>query len=191
MGYNFLRGGEGMARRKGNFSGYERMFEQFLRLKQVPYIATDEKKRPVTRYGNIKNFDFIVHSASCNYTVDLKGKEFPQSQKPGRPGLKWQNWVKTEDIDGLDFWQRIMGNNFKPLIIFAYKVINTEDIFYFWDLFNFEDSSFGLVAVTLEDYKKTATLRSARWGAYSIKKDDFLKVAKPLRYFVPEISLAS
>ena len=40
-----------MARRKGNNCGYERMFEALLRKREIPYVAVDEKKRPVTRYG--------------------------------------------------------------------------------------------------------------------------------------------
>ncbi|MCE1247696.1 MAG: HYExAFE family protein [Firmicutes bacterium] len=177
-----------MARRKGNYSCYERMFENLLRQKEVVYVATDENRRPVSRYGNIKNFDFIVHSSKCNYTIDLKGREFPQSMKPGRPGLKWQNWIKLEDINGLDFWHRIMGNNFSPLIVFAYKILKPDDIFLFWDLCNFEDNSFGLIAITLDDYKSSAKLRSEKWGAYSLKKADFLNAAKPLRFFIPEIA---
>ena len=177
-----------MARRKGNNSEYERMFEIFLRHREIPYIAIDELRRPVTRYGTIKNFDFIVHSIKGNYSVDVKGKEFPQSFKAGRSGLKWQNWVKKDDLVGLSFWKDILGGFFTPLIVFTYRVIFPEDIFLFEDLFNYEKSSYGLVAVTLKDYKTYAKVRSKKWGVYSINKKNFLEIVKPLRFYIPEIA---
>lgn len=177
-----------MTRRKGNNSDYERMFETLLRKREIPYIAVDELRRPVTRYGSVKNFDFIVHSVNGNYSLDIKGKEFPQSCREGRHGLKWQNWVKTDDIDGLSFWQDLLGTGFTPLIVFAYRVIFPEDIFLFEDLFNFEDNSYGIVATTLTCYKGRARLRSRKWGAYSVRRKDFLEIARPLRFFVPELA---
>ncbi len=177
-----------MTRRKGNNSSYERMFETFLRKKEIPYIAIDELRRPVTRYGTIKNFDFIVHSKQGNYFLDIKGKEFPQSCKKGRQGLTWQNWVKRDDIEGLSFWQNLLGTEFTPLIVFAYRVIYPEDIFLFEDLFNYEDSSYGMVAATLQKYIMKARIRSKKWEAYSVKKNEFLQIAKPLRFFLPELT---
>ena len=176
-----------MTRRKGNYSDYERMFEALLRNREIPYIAVDELRRPVTRYGTIKNFDFIVHSKKGNYSLDIKGKEFPQSCREGRHGLKWQNWVKTDDIDGLTFWQSLLGTGFTPLIVFTYKVIFPEDIFLFEDLFNYEDNSYGIVATTLTCYQNKAKMRSKKWGVFSVRKQDFLQIAKPLRHFLPEV----
>lgn len=177
-----------MTRRKGNYSDYERMFENLLRKAEIPYIAVDELRRPVTRYGTVKNFDFIVHSRRGNYSLDIKGKEFPQSCKEGRHGLKWQNWVKTDDIDGLSFWESLLGEDFTPLLVFAYRVIFSEDIFLFEDLFNFENCSYGIVAATLTCYKSKAKIRSKKWGVYSVNKNEFLKIARPLRYFIPELT---
>jgi len=178
-----------MARRKGHHSEYECMFEAYLRKKEIPYIAVDEKKRPVTRYGTIKNFDFIIHSKRGNFTVDIKGKEFPQSATQNRAGLRWQNWVKNTDLQGLTFWRDIMGDFFTPIIVFAYKVIFPRDIYLFWDLFNYRGFAYGLMAVSLEDYKKYAKLRSPKWGVYSVNKEEFLEIIHPLRYFIPEIGI--
>lgn len=164
------------------------MFEAFLRKREIPYVAVDEKKRPVTRYGPIKNFDFLVHSRRGNLTVDIKGKEFPQAAAPGRRGLRWQNWVKAQDLEGMAFWRDIMGKGFTPVIVFAYRVLLLEDIYLFSDLFNYEGQSYGLVAVTFEDYKAHAGIRSRKWEAYSVNKKDFLKIKKPLRCFIPEIA---
>jgi hypothetical protein len=62
-----------------------------------------------------------------------------------------------------------------------------ENIFQFWDIFNQDQDTFGLVACTFNDYKKYALLRSEKWGAYSIKFEEFMKIIRPLREFIPEI----
>lgn len=175
-------------RRKGSFSNYERMFEALLRNRKIPYVAVDEKHRPIIGGGTIKNFDFLVYSRKGSYAIDIKGKNFPQSMGKGRAGLRWQNWVKGDDLQGLKQWHSLMGRFCSPVIIFAYRVLLIQDIFLFHDLFNYEGDSYGLVGVKLENYTAGAQLRSSKWNAYSVKKELFLKIARPLREFIPEIN---
>lgn len=179
-----------MARRKGTSCKYELMLEQLLRRKKIPYVAVNEKKRPITRWRAIKNFDFIIHSKAGNYTADVKGKLFPQESRDGKNKIWWPNWIHDTDLEGLSFWDDIMGEGFTTLIIFTYRVIYEEDIFKFWDLFNFQSGSYGLVACTLESYKKYARFRSRSWKVYWVPGKIFRKIIRPLSYFIPEISAA-
>ena len=43
---------------------YESAFEEFLRARQVPYVAIDESKRALSDDSSLKNLDFIVYSSS-------------------------------------------------------------------------------------------------------------------------------
>ncbi len=53
---------------------YEAAFEEYLRLRQVPYVAVDEAKRSVTGDGSMKSLDFIVSSSTgLTWLVDVKG----------------------------------------------------------------------------------------------------------------------
>jgi hypothetical protein len=176
-----------MARRKGKSSNYEIMFEELLRTSRVPYVAVDEKRRPVTNWGNIKNFDFIINSNGGNYILDVKGKLFPQESKTGKSKLWWQNWIHNSDLEGLSFWRDIFRPGFTPLIVFTYQVIYPDSIFQFDDIFNHEGKCYGLVACRFDDYRENAIVRSEKWNVYHVKKDKFRKIIKPLRNFIPEI----
>lgn len=175
-------------RRKGHFSDYETMLESLMRSRLVPYVAVNEKRRPVTARGPVKNFDFIIHSGAANYIADVKGKLFPQETKDKKTKLMWQNWINYSDLEGLGYWQRIMGNDFKSILIFTYRIVYEEDIFRFWDLYNYGGESYGLVACYFNDYMAHAKLRSKKWNAYFVPKNEFIKIQKPLREFIPEIA---
>jgi hypothetical protein len=177
-----------MTRRKGKCSNYETMFEELLRNCRIPYVAVDEQRRPITSWGTIKNFDFIINSAGGNYILDIKGKLFPQESYDGKSRLYWQNWIHDNDLEGLSFWQDIFGPHFTPLIVFTYQLVYPDSIFQFDDLFTYKEKCYGLVACNFNDYRNNALVRSAKWNVYHVKKEKFLKIIKPLRTFVPEIT---
>jgi hypothetical protein len=177
-----------MARRKGNCSNYEIMFEELLRNSRIPYVAVDEKRRPITNWGNIKNFDFIINSVGGNYLLDIKGKLFPQESSNRKSKLYWQNWVHDTDMEGLSFWQDIFGASFTPLIVFTYDLVYPDSIFQFDDIFTCKGKCYGLVACEFKEYREHAMVRSAKWKVYHVKKETFLKIIKPLRTFIPEIA---
>ncbi|MFP4497123.1 MAG: HYExAFE family protein [Vulcanimicrobiota bacterium] len=176
-----------MTRRKGQGSHYELMFEDLLRSRKIPYLAVDESRRPVTVDGKIKNFDFIVNSSKGGYLVDIKGKLFPQESRDKKSRLYWENWVSYSDLKGLVKWKEMFGRDFLAILIFAYKILYDENIFQFWDIYNYQGFTYGLIGCLLEDYCRMARIRSVKWGAYSVKKQKFKRIMKPLRIFLPEI----
>src|SRR5262245_18367615 len=98
---------------------YEAAFEDFLRCGGVPYLPVDERRRTLLADAKIKSFDFVVYRpAGKNWLVDIKGRKFPYDT-PGATHT-WENWVKHEDLDGLEQWQRVFGESFEAMLVFAY-----------------------------------------------------------------------
>jgi hypothetical protein len=62
---------------------YEAAFEEFLRVRGVPYVAVDEARRSLLSDGrSIKSLDFIVASpGGASWLVDVKGRRFPSGDQ--------------------------------------------------------------------------------------------------------------
>lgn len=176
-----------MAKRKGKRAHYEQAFEALLRQSQIPYIAINESKRPVIKGKTIKNFDFIVYSSKGSYLIDIKGKYFPYKYKKSLN--YWENWIKTDDIEGLRFWQRISGRGFESIIVYPYLIRYKEDKKHFKNVFNFKNNSYGIVGIELNKYLKNSKPRSVRWNAISVSREKFKNLVKPISFFVSEIKI--
>ena len=99
---------------------YEAAFEAFLRARQVPYVAVDEKKRALLGDSSLKSLDFIVSPPDRgSWLVDVKGRHFPS----GGQKQYWKNWSTRDDIRSLAAWQRLFGSAFQAMFVFAYEVI--------------------------------------------------------------------
>ena len=61
---------------------YEAAFEEYLRARQVPYVAVDEARRTLAGDASLKSLDFIVSSSSGrSWLVDVKGRRFPSGEQ--------------------------------------------------------------------------------------------------------------
>ncbi len=157
---------------------YEAAFEDFLRKRQVPYVAVDEAKRAAFRDAKLKSFDFIVYSPrNTNWLVDIKGRRWALRKGDGRPS--WENWATQEDIDGLDQWQAVFGNGFAGLLLFAYWLDATVDppaeIVH-----EFHDQRYVFAGVALEDYREHARQRSPKWGTVHLATADYARLVRPI-----------
>ncbi len=162
---------------------YERAFENYLRTHQLPYIVVNQLRRPLVADTLIKNFDFIVRAVSGQlYMVDVKGRQFPQ--KRGSQRALWENWITTSDIQGLALWQGYFGYGFTGLIVAAYWVKEDKYLCYFRDLHKHRGRTYGLVAVTFDDYRAHCRLRSPRWGAFYVPGKKFSQLVCPLSRFL-------
>jgi len=57
---------------------YEAVFEEYLRHRQIPYVAVDEKKRALLGDASLKSLDFIVSTPlGTSWLVNVKGRRFP------------------------------------------------------------------------------------------------------------------
>ena len=97
---------------------YEAAFEGFIRSLRVPCVAIDEAKRAICGdEGEVKNPDFLLYPRfGTNLVVEVKGKR--AKNKRGR--RDWENWVTTDDLDGLVRWQAMFGPGFRAVLAFAY-----------------------------------------------------------------------
>src|SRR5204862_3643581 len=81
---------------------YEAAFEAYIRSIRVPCVAIDEARRAVYGQDGLKNPDFLLYPRlASNLMVEVKGKR-GKNAAGRRP---WENWVTTDDLDGLVRWQ--------------------------------------------------------------------------------------
>lgn len=174
-----------MTKRKGSYSHYELMFENFLREQQLLYIAINEAKRPIFKGERIKNFDFIVVSKHGKVIlIDIKGKQFPYESKLGKN--YWENWVGLDDVKFLKMWAEIF--NTIGIIVFPYLIKYKEDEKYFKNIFKFKGTSYGIVAIEVGEYHKNSKPRSksgeGTFNAISVSRELFSKLIKPISFFL-------
>jgi len=158
---------------------YEAAFEEFLRSRTVPYVAVDEARRSVLSDGvSIKSLDFIVAvSAELSWLVDVKGRRFPSGDQTAQ---YWKNWSPREDIQSLAQWERLFGDGFRALFVFAYDVLGDRAPLPAEQLFEHRGQSYGFVAVTLADYAAYARQISSAWDTVAMPTADFRRLARPM-----------
>ncbi len=157
---------------------YEAAFEHYLVARQVPYVAVDEAKRAAFRDARLKSFDFIVYSSSnTNWLIDIKGRKYGQRKRNGAPS--WENWVTQEDLDGLETWEEVFGDDFRGLLVFAYWVQGDArppaEIVH-----EFRGERYVLAAIDRDLYQQHARVRSPKWGTVNVSRPLFASLVRPL-----------
>lgn len=160
---------------------YEAAFEAFLRTRQVPYMAVDEKRRSLMGAHSLKSFDFIVSSpGGATWLVDVKGRRFPS----GRQSRYWTNWSTRDDLESLARWEQVFGQPFRGLFVFAYQVLGDRAPLAAEELFRFRDGLYGFVAIGLRDYARQARLISPRWNTLAMSTRAFRARAAGVQAFL-------
>ena len=99
---------------------YEAAFEAYIRSLRVPCVAIDEARRAIFGENGVKNPDFLLYPRfATNLVVEVKGKR----GKNARGRRDWENWVTTDDLDGLVRWQSMFGPGFRSILAFVYAEI--------------------------------------------------------------------
>ncbi len=157
---------------------YEAAFEDYIRARQIPYVAVDEAKKAIFRDARLKSFDFIVYSnGDTNWLADVKGRRWaarPRNRKPA-----WENWVTQADLDGLTQWQEVFGSGFRGLLVFAYwlepDAAPPPEIVH-----EFRGQRYVFAGVPLDEYRAHARLRSPKWGTVNLPTRDFARFVRPI-----------
>ena len=105
----------------------------------------------------------------------------------GRPGRRpWENWVTTDDLDGLDRWQSTFGPGFRAILVFAYAESLAEFGLPRGDgSYVFRDLSYRFWAVGLDDYVANLRSRGPSWKAVAMARAAFRRRVRPLDEWLP------
>lgn len=156
---------------------YEAAFEEFLRARHVPYVAVDEARRSLLAETSLKSLDFIVSStAGDTWLVDVKGRRFPS----GEQKQYWKNWSTRDDLISLAHWEKLFGERFAGLFVFAYNVHGDRAPLPAEKLFEFRGALYGFVAIRLAHYAVHARQISPRWDTVAMPVEQFRQLARPL-----------
>jgi len=171
---------------------YEAAFEDYLRARGIPYVATNESRRALSAQVSLKSVDFIFSTSSGeNYLVEVKGKQFPYVRRGGRN--YWESWLHREDISALLEWARILGPSFKALIVYVYHLTNPFDRRvhgpHFATLHHFRECDYALMGMEAAMFSRLSRLRSGAWDALDVAVTPLLENLRPFEYFlgVPEV----
>jgi hypothetical protein len=159
---------------------YEAAFEEFLRQRQIPYVAVDEKKRALLGDASLKSLDFIVSPPlGSSWLVDVKGRHFPT----GGQRQYWKNWSTRDDVCSLTAWERLFGPSFCGLLVFAYEVIGDRAPVSPEQLFEFGGRLYGFVGMRLADYAARARRISVAWDTLAMPAQQFRSLAAPVEEY--------
>lgn len=160
---------------------YEAAFEAYLRAQQIPYVAVDEARRSLLGDASLKSPDFIVSDPrGGSWLVDVKGRLFPS----GEQKQYWKNWSTRDDLDSLACWERLFGERFAGLFVFAYLVVGDRAPLPSEELFRFRDRIYGFIAIRRGDYARFARAISPAWDTVAMPAEAFRRFARPFPNFL-------
>src|SRR4051812_8105950 len=160
---------------------YEAAFEEFLRARQIPYVAVDESRRSLLSGGSIKSLDFIVSPPGPQtWLVDVKGRRFPSGDEQKQ---YWKNWSTLDDLRSLAQWEKLFGGTFCGLFVFAYNLVGPRSPLPREMLFTRRGETYGFVGVRLCDYSYHARPISSAWDTVAMPTAAFRRCARPAEEF--------
>ena len=162
---------------------YEAAFETYIRALGVPCVAVDEAKRAISGTEGVKNPDFLLYPRlSTNLVVEVKGKQ----GKNARGRRPWENWVTTDDLNGLARWQELFGPGFRAILVFAYAEPPPPFPLPPGDgAFAFRNRLYRFWAVGLDDYVNHIRSRGPAWKAVAMARAEFRRRVRPLSEWLP------
>jgi hypothetical protein len=160
---------------------YEAAFEEYLRVRQVPYVAVDESKRALLGDASLKSLDFIISpAAGPSWLVDVKGRRFPSGDQNKQ---YWRNWSTRDDVRSLAAWETLFGPVARGMFVFAYEVVGDRAPLPIEQLFNYRGKLYGFLGVRLSEYKALAKPLSTAWDTLTMPVAKFREVAAPVDEF--------
>jgi hypothetical protein len=167
---------------------YEAAFEAYIRSIRVPCVAVDEAKRALTDADGVKNPDFLLYPrCGPNLVVEVKGKQ----GKNARGRRPWENWVTTDDLDGLARWQEMFGPGFRSILAFVYAEPPPPFPLPPGDgSFEFRGRLYRFWAVGLDDYITHLRSRGPAWKAVAMARAAFRRRVRPLCEWLPMVPQA-
>ena len=155
---------------------YEKAFESWLNDNGIQYLLVDQQKRTAFSKSKIKSFDFLFYTPDSKaYIAEVKGRKF--SGKTFTAFGSLANWVTIDDVKGLENWVKIFGGNYSGLFIFVYNPENIDIDSDGREIYECRDKRYVFAAVTLDDYKKGAGIRSEKWETVHLSAEYYKNCA--------------
>jgi hypothetical protein len=147
-------------------------------------VAVDETRRALLGDVPVKSLDFIVFGRDgARLVVDVKGRRFPAGP-PKCPRRVWECWSFRDDVDGLERWSALAGEDYRGLLVFTYLLhpcVALPDSTP--DLYICRGRRYLFRAVDVRDYREHMRVRSPRWNTVTLPRDVYRSVVRPLRDF--------
>jgi len=158
---------------------YEAAFEDYVRSRGWPYIPVNEQRKAIFAGARVKSFDFVVYvPGEKAWLVDVKGRKFPYECKGGKH--YWENWVTEEDLEGLQQWSHVLGDEYEPMLMFVYWLLGPPEHDPAADIHVFRNEYYAFLPVTVRAYAAAAKQRSTKWGTVSVSLQTFRNIAQKL-----------
>lgn len=162
---------------------YDAAFEEYLRGTGTPYVAVDERRRALLAGESLKSMDFIVHSREGkNLLVDVKGRRFPSGGD--RQRHKWENWATEDDLTSLLQWERVFGDGFRAVLVFAYDIVESRWLAEFDGLFEHGERCYAFYGVWADEYFRAMRSRSASWETVTLPSRAYRDLRAPIVEFL-------
>ncbi len=156
---------------------YEAAFEEYLRSRRVPYVAVDEARRSSGRVLVAQEPRLHrLRPSGHTWLVDVKGRRFPS----GEQKQYWKNWSTRDDLVSLACWEKLFGDRFRGLFVFAYDVLGDRSPLPAEQLFVHQGSLYGFVAIRLAQYVVHARQISPKWDTVAMPVERFRELAEPI-----------
>ena len=162
---------------------YEAAFEAYLRARRLAYVAVDEARRSLVADGSLKSLDFIVAPRhGPTWLIDIKGRRFPSGDNQKQ---YWKNWSTRDDLRSLALWQQHFGQDFSPLLVFAYHLVGDRSPLPEQRLYAFRGEQYGFIAIRLADYASHAHPISVSWDTVAMPTRLFRETARAFDDLLP------
>jgi hypothetical protein len=161
---------------------YEMAFEAYLKERKIPFLAMAERYRnPLDDGSTLKNLDFVIsRSVGTSWLIDVKGRKFPG----GKSGGYWKHWTTRDDLVGLRHWEKMFGERFSGLFVFAYLICGSKSPLPERQLFSHRERLYGFVGISVTDYLTEIRLLSPKWRTFAMPTERFKQLAKPFEDFI-------
>lgn len=147
---------------------YEKLFENVLRTKGVPYLRPRNSRRISVNGIELKTFDFLVFSSASIFVVEVKGygRYFPDTN------------VAVNDVISLKTWQQKLRNyvdSIAGLFVFIYQ---DENFNYFMKSIDVD---------SFDSLKKPRAQHYHDGGTVALSHTDARNALKEVSTYLPEL----
>ena len=128
----------------------------------MPYVAVDEARR--SRFGRRLDQEPRLHRLAGRAAFVAGRRQGTPLSLGGEQKQYWKNWSTRDDLVSLARWERLFGERFGSLFVFAYNVVGELAPLPREQLFEFRGGLYGFVGIRASVYATARSHDIARGG---------------------------